>query len=289
MDSERAKPLALDTPMWTASCTKLMTSISALQLVDRGLVTLDEPLSKHLPELDALSVIASLDEAGKATEEKQNKPITLRMLLSHSSGLDYDFWSPTLTKYLTTLGKPMGSGGKVLQRFGSNPLVFQPGESFTYGPGIDFAGLLVERITGQRLEEYMRANIWNPIGMKDVTFYLSQHPDMDEKLADVSLRTEGKAVPFKAKMFQEDGKEFEDCMGGMGSFTSAGEYVKLLKAMLVDDKEEKLLKKATWDELFKPQLSPGGIKGINTSLKVDMVSKEITLRFPLTPHKQSKI
>ena len=275
MKEDNAKPFDFNTVMWVASCTKLMTSISAMQLVERGLVTLDEPIYRHIPELEALKVLKGFnEETGDPIEEKQTATMTLRHLLTHSSGLSYDGMHPTLLAWLAYHKKQPNQSGKLLERF-SAPLVAQPGESWAYGPSIDYAGLLVERISGKSLEEYMKANLWEPLGIKDMTFYLDSRPDMKAHLADMSIRNEEGKVRFTdAPMpyLNNQGKENEDCMGGQGVKTSAKEYLKVLKAILTTDADEKILKKQTVEEFFKPQLGEGSRGMLNMVLQDDMAN-----------------
>lgn len=276
MKEENAKPFALDTTMWVASCTKLMTSLCAMQLVERGLVTLDEPVYKHIPELEKLPVLKGFEkDSGKPIEEKPTKPITLRLLLTHSSGLTYDATHPKVMAWLEYHGRKPGMSGKLLERFNNTPLVFEPGESWMYGPSIDYAGLLVERLTGKTLEEYMKENLWGPLGISDMTFFLSKRPDIDARMADMSLRDETGKVRYtesKVTYVDGEGKEVENCMGGQGVFTSAEEYLKVLHALLICDENEKILKKASLEEFFRPQLGEGSSAALNAVLEDDMVS-----------------
>jgi CubicO group peptidase (beta-lactamase class C family) len=274
MKPENTKPLALNTPMWVASCTKLMTSLCAMQLVERGLTTLDAPVYTHIPELESFTVLHGFADDGSPIEKKHTNPITLRLLLTHSSGLTYDGMHPKTLAWLKFHGRAPGSSGKLLERFNA-PLVFEPGTSWAYGPSIDYAGLLVERITGQTLESYMRANLWEPLGIKDMTFFPSARADLRARLADMSVRDEtGKVRYTGAPMSYQDGegKEVTDCMGGQGSFTSAEEYLKVIHALLVCDEEEKILKKASLEEFFRPQLGEGSSVALNAVLQDDMVS-----------------
>jgi CubicO group peptidase (beta-lactamase class C family) len=275
MKEENAKPLDLDTVMWVASCTKLMTSICAMQLVERGLVSLDEPVYKHIPELESLTVIKGFEEGtGKPIEEKHTTPITLRHLLTHSSGLTYDVLHPSSLAWLAYHKRKSSTSGKLLERF-SSPLAFEPGESWAYGSSLDYAGLLIERISGQTLEEFMRTNLWEPLGIKDMTFHLASRPDMKARMADMSLRNdEGKVRFSDAMMTYQDaeGNEVADCFGGQGSFLSAEEYVKVLQAVLTTDTDEKILKKETTEMFFAPQLGEGSKAMLNATLQNDFVS-----------------
>ncbi|KAF2128336.1 beta-lactamase/transpeptidase-like protein [Dothidotthia symphoricarpi CBS 119687] len=269
MKDESAKAFQQDTVMWVASCTKLMTSICCMQLVERGQVGLDDPVYTHIPELKDFPILTGFREDGSPIEEKHTKPITLRLLLTHASGLGYDALHPLLMAWLKHHNRVTGTSGKLLSRFDA-PLVFQPGESWMYGSSLDYAGLLVERVTGQTLEEYMKTNLWEPLGIKDMTFRLSSRPDMKERMADMSLRDEtgrlrwtGSKMPYH----DEAHEEVVECMGGQGIFTTAEEYVKILKAVLTTDQNEKILKQDTVKELFKPQLGKGSQGMLNGMLK----------------------
>jgi CubicO group peptidase (beta-lactamase class C family) len=302
MKPENAKAFQLDTVMWVASFTKLMTSICCMQcvfppclppfpsrpltitrLVERGLVSLDDSVYKHIPELESFKLITGVDSTGKPTEEKNPTPITLRHLLTHSSGLTYDYMHPSNIAWLTYHKKQPSKSPKILERFNC-PLVFAPGTAWAYGPSLDYAGLLVERITGKTLEAYTQTHIWGPLGVKDATFFLSSRPDMKDRLADQTARNADGGLEYHADAmpWQDDaGNEVSDCMGGQGVFTTAEEYAKVLKAVLTNDTNEKLLKKATLEEFFKPQLSGESRAALNGFLQYDMVTP------PSSPHTYS--
>ncbi|KAL5121770.1 hypothetical protein ACEQ8H_000457 [Pleosporales sp. CAS-2024a] len=279
MKPENAKPFDISTIMWIASCTKLMTSICAMQLVERGQITLDEPIYKHIPELKHLKVLTGFDETtGAPIEVEQTRTMTLRHLLSHASGLAYDAMHPLLVAWLQYHKKQSSTSTKLLERF-SAPLVFQPGESWSYGSSLDYAGLLIERISGQSLEAYMKTNLWEPLGIKDMTFHLSTRPDLAARLADMSVRDEsGKLHFFPGHVpdFGHDTNHHEpDCMGGQGVYTSTEEFFKVVRATLTTDTDEKILKNATVEEFFKPQLGEASRAMLNTVLQDDFASRAL--------------
>jgi CubicO group peptidase (beta-lactamase class C family) len=263
-------PLRLDTVMWIASCTKLLTSICALQLVERGQLSLDEPVYAYIPELKDRTVITGFQEDGTPIEEPHKNPITLRLLLTHCSGLSYDVMHPNLIQWNTYHKRTTSPSGKVLERF-DHPLAFEPGTSWMYGSGIDFAGLLVERLTNMTLEEYMRQNLWEPLGIKDMTFHLSKRPDLAKRMADMSKRADdgGKAVfTDERQSYQNENKEeCEDCFGGHGVLTSPEEYFKVLRAFLTTDEDQKILKKETVKMMFEPQMGEGSKTTLNMICK----------------------
>ncbi|KAF2788491.1 beta-lactamase/transpeptidase-like protein [Melanomma pulvis-pyrius CBS 109.77] len=268
-------PLTPSSIMWVASCTKLMTSICAMQLVERGVLSLDEPVYKHIPELKDFPIITGFSADGKPIETPHKNPITLRLLLCHSSGLTYDAMHPLAAAWSKYHGHDSGASGKLLERF-SCPLVFEPGTAWIYGASIDYAGLLIERATKKTLEEFMKENLWEPLGIKDMTFNLGRRPDLKVRFVDMSVRDEttGKMRSTDARHPYQDGNKDEvtDCMGGQGIFTSPEEYIKVLQALLTCDENEKILKKETLELFFSPQLSEGGIAMMSMILSDPMAN-----------------
>ncbi|KII91859.1 hypothetical protein PLICRDRAFT_51981 [Plicaturopsis crispa FD-325 SS-3] len=152
-----------DTVGYLASCTKLLTCIAALQCVERGLIDLDEPVGRVIPRVDELDVLEGF-ERGKDGLPRFRRPkqrITLRHLLSHTSGLAYAFSSPNIKRWLK---KNRGSDEVFCSVDGPifRPLAFEPGERWRYGPGVDIAGLIVETLTHTTLETYFRAHVFPP-------------------------------------------------------------------------------------------------------------------------------
>jgi CubicO group peptidase (beta-lactamase class C family) len=248
---DNSGPISPDSPMWIASCTKLLTTIAALQCVERGLLTLDADVSPILHELKDTGILTSFDADGKPTYVKAQNKITLRQLLTHSSGLAYDLFNPTIQKWRQSQGQPIAPGTTVLERY-LGPLLYEPGTGWEYSPAIDFVGLMVERVTGaQSLQTYMEKEIWRPLGIKEMTFFLDQKPDLKKRMPAMSLRDEksGKAVP-RPRVVHEPPK---DAMGGGGIYTTPKEYLKALHAILRNDGT--LLKKETVDDMFRPHLS----------------------------------
>lgn len=101
--------MTIDTTFWIASCTKLLTTIAALQCVEKGLLSLDADISNVLPEWEAPEILTGFDDAGEPQLKKATKHITLRQLLTHSSGMGYDFLSPGLAKWRQWKGEPIGA------------------------------------------------------------------------------------------------------------------------------------------------------------------------------------
>ncbi|KAJ8071180.1 hypothetical protein OCU04_001519 [Sclerotinia nivalis] len=272
-------PMELDNVMWLASCTKLLTTIAAMQCVERGLLSLDGNICEVLPEFKGVQILTGFDEeSGKPILVDNHKTITLRHLLTHSSGLSYDVFDPLLYRYQKYMNKSpaMSSESGLVKDCLRFPLLFAPGDSWSYGVGIDWAGQMVERVNGNiSLEEYLRKNVWGPLGMDGITFHPVQHPEIFSKLVTMSKREgavtqfgttgnpEGKAVYTSQVPFNPATK---DCYGGVGAFGSPVDYFKCLHSICSDD--GRLLKSETIDEMFKPQLNDASRRGLMENLSI---------------------
>src|SRR5437763_8341601 len=141
--------------------TKPVTTVAAMQLIEQGRLSLDDPAEKYLPELANLKVFDTFDgRTGAYTVRPATKTVTVRHLLTHTSGLGYNFTSPIVRDFKPRAGEEYPAG----------PLLFEPGDQWVYGPGVDWMGRLVESISGKTLEEYFRERIFGPLAMHD-TFY----------------------------------------------------------------------------------------------------------------------
>lgn len=144
------------------------------------------------------------------------------------------------------------------------PLTRQPGRGWVYGCGYDWAGKLVERLSGVSLEEYMRANIWEPLGMKRVSFRPS-HPDIQSRKVGMSiLNDEGKLVPFTEKYDYQYG-EVADAYGGGGCWGSAESFLVLLQSLCAND--GKVLSTELTDEMFRLQLGAESKAELNSATR----------------------
>ncbi|CAN7553932.1 serine hydrolase [Pseudorhodoferax sp. LjRoot39] len=218
-------PMAPDTVLWIASMTKAVTSVAAVQCVERGLLDLDAPAARVLPAIGALGVLTGFDADGKPQTRAPRRPITLRHLLSHSAGCSYEIWNPDMQKVQAALAIP--SVTECRRKALELPLVADPGERWEYGLGIDWAGQMVEAVTGTTLGEFMRRNLWEPLGMHDTDFRIA--PSMRERLAGVHLRgADGQFAPFPFELTQEP--EFQ--MGGGGLYSTVGDYTRFMRMVL---------------------------------------------------------
>ncbi len=206
-------PLGLDAVFRIASMTKIITSVAALQLVDRGLLALDAPASNVLPALAKLDLLLPSGEVRPA-----ERPVTLRHLLTHTAGLSYPFTHPGLAAHV----EKRGSDGAL-----PTPLVFEPGDGWQYGTNTDWAGRMVEAASGQNLDAYMRAHIFAPLGMPDSGFLLSE--GQVERLS--SAHAKASDGTFDKQPFRPP-KPPPSYSGGGGLYSTARDYARFLQAIL---------------------------------------------------------
>ncbi len=217
--------MSLDTMFRIASMTKAITSVAAMQLVERGKLTLDRPVPAIDPALTSPQVLTGFDAAGNPQLRPAKRPITLKHLLTHTAGFCYEQWNPDLERCVAALGMPQMSSGKLAAL--RMPLMFDPGERWEYGINIDWVGRLVEEVSGQKLDAYLRDQVTSPLGMKDTGFAAS--PEQRARQATVHQREPNGTLtsqPFEAPI------EREFLAGGGGLYSTAGDYLAFLQALL---------------------------------------------------------
>ncbi|KAI1655740.1 beta-lactamase/transpeptidase-like protein [Daldinia decipiens] len=266
------EPFKTDSVVWMASCTKLMTTVAALQQVQRGHIGLDEDVGKVLPEVAALKVLKDFDAEGKPIFEDKKELVTLRKLLSHASGLTMGLFSPKLQQLEKFTGPPANPPKDLVTEF-SLPLVFQPGKGWQYGTSLDWAGKLVERVSGLTLEEYMKANIWGPLNMHHITFAPDSRPETKSRKVGMTLRDkDGKLHPTTEGYLYQYGDR-EDAYGGAAGWGSAESYLNILQSLCAND--GRVLSKELVEEMFRPQLGPEGKETLNNILRSDEESRRV--------------
>ncbi|KAI2610364.1 beta-lactamase family protein [Hypoxylon fragiforme] len=277
--SENGTPYHLDTVMEISSMTKFPTTIAALQLVERGLVTLDEDISPLLPSFAKQGVLTSVAEDGTPTVRERRNPITLRHLITHSSGAGYHFFHEGLGKVRAWQKKGPPTKDSVDDSF-DLPLLFEPGEGWEYGSGLDRVGQVVEKLSGLSLEDYTRKNIWEPLGADSSTFFPDLHPSIKARQVPMAYRgdPEGPAVEKPEVPTVATGLKVP--YGGHGLFASMPDYFSILYSLLMDD--EKLLKKETTAMMFQPQLVPASKQALDQFLE----TPEMKMQFPSPPNER---
>ena len=212
-------PMSTDTVFRIASMVKLLTSVAALQLVERGKLKLDEPAGHIDPRLASPQLLTGFDAKGSPQLRPAHQPITLRNLLTHTSGLSYPLWDPSVVRYLKAARK-----NSHLPR---RPLMFEPGERWAYGGGIDHVGRMVEIAGGLSIERYFRDNITGPLGMNDTVPAITGQ----QRARQASLHVRAADGTLVAKPFEKlnEPKVFS---GGGSIYSTAPDYLTLLQALL---------------------------------------------------------
>jgi methyl acetate hydrolase len=170
-DLAKGPEMTLDTIFRLASMTKAVTSVAAMQLVEQGRLQLDHPIGNVLPELSAPQVLEGFDDPGAPRLRPAKRPITLRLLLTHTAGFGYEFLNADLIRYVKVSGTPSTSTGKLASL--RQPLVFDPGDRWEYGINIDWVGRAIEAVSGEPLAVYFRDRIFAPLGMSDTDYVIS--------------------------------------------------------------------------------------------------------------------
>lgn len=230
-----------------------------MQAIEQGKLKLDDHKQVYelCPELEKVKV---LQDDGSLVDKKEQ--ITLRMLLSHTAGFGYEFFNPKLRDY----GRPIGfdvfhaDEREVLKM----PLVNQPGETWEYGVNIDWAGIVLERATGVKLNDWIQKHIMEPLGLKNINMFPTEH--MKKELAIMHQRWPGSSdseerdhvyrEPLIAETEHEKKHIFHS--GGAGAYAKPVEYVQVLAALLNDGKSPttgaQILKKETVDTMWENQV-----------------------------------
>ncbi|HEY1931433.1 MAG TPA: serine hydrolase domain-containing protein [Acetobacteraceae bacterium] len=220
-------PMTLDTVFRIASMTKAITGTAAMQMLERGRLSLDQPAGEVMPELASPMVLEGFNDAGKPSLRPARGAVTLRNLLTHTSGFVYDTWNANMARFARETGMPAARTGKLAALHA--PLGFEPGERWEYGIGIDWAGRMVEAVNGgANLEAYMQREIFGPLGMRDSSF--DPRPEWASRTVTVHARqADGSLVPMETAP-PPVGREFYP--GGGGLFSTAPDYITFLRALL---------------------------------------------------------
>src|SRR2546425_5623570 len=261
-------PMTLDTVVWIASMTKAITATAAMQLVEKGKLSLERPASETVSELSHARVLDGWDAAGQPRLRAPKRPITLRHLLTHTAGFGYEIWREEVAKYQAATNTP---GITTCTNAAlTTPLLFDPGEGWEYGINIDWAGKIVEAASGQKLDAYFQQNILGPLGMKDTSFSLSA--SQRARLASVHQRDEkGALAPIEFGLPEDP----EFLMGGGGLNGTAPDYLAFAQMIMLGGRFNgaQVLRPETVDQMAQNHIGPleiGAMKSAIPSLSKDV-------------------
>ena len=255
-----------------ASMTKAITSVAVLKLWEDGKINLDDPIEKYIPEFKDAEILETFNEKDSSyTSKPSTKKITIRQLLTHTSGIGYDFIDGNQSiKAIFHKKKQsfMKNGvmcfcdedvtiGEAIRNLADVPLHHEPGEKFTYSMGLDVLGYMIEIVSGKKLDVFYREEIFDPLDMNDTYFYL---PDSKkERLVPVQTKKDDNWVIFEDDRFNENYPvegERKFFAGGCGLSSTVEDYYKFLSVFLNNGKYKgkSFIGKQTNDLLFQNQL-----------------------------------
>ena len=257
-DKDAGVAMTTDSIFSSASMTKPMTAVVALQLYEQGSLLMDDPLSRHFPKF-ADQKVAVLDDSKDAIVGKvpATRPILMQDLFRHTSGLAYGNTGTTAVNKLYPLSSNASArsltGAELLDTLAGLPLHHQPGAQWQYGFGLDVLGLAVERLEGKSLGQAMNTSLWGPLGMTDTGFVVSADrvPRYARALAkDPAGKPQSIPSPLEPTKFE--------CGGGC-AVTTAGDYLNFAQMLLNGGTlgQARILSRKTVDYMVSNQLAPG--------------------------------
>jgi len=223
-DVSTGRPLAADSLFRIASMTKAVTSAALMQLVEQGRIGLDDPAEKYLPELGGLKVLERFDPAtGDYSVRPVTKKPTVRHFLTHTSGLAYPFTSAIWRDLKPRAGETYPFGG---------PLLFEPGERWHYSTSTDVVGRLIEVVSGQKLEDYFRQHIFEPLKMGDTSYNVPEAKG--PRLVAQQQRAGDKMDGAIVLQSPQPGLTIAAPIGGGGLASTASDYGRFVRMFLND-------------------------------------------------------
>jgi len=213
-----------DTVFRIASMVKLITTIAALQLVERNQLSLDAPAPEIDPAISSPKVLDGFEANGFPRLRPATGPITLRQLLTHTAGFTYRLWDAKAARYARSIEQLPPAQRAAAS---STPLMFDPGERWQYGTNIDWVGRIVESVSGDPLEAYFRQHILAPLGMNDTAFVIS--PQQQQREASVHRRKLDGLLEAQPTERRTGKQSFS---GGGGIYSTAPDYLTLLRALM---------------------------------------------------------
>jgi CubicO group peptidase (beta-lactamase class C family) len=234
IDIDKKKPIEENSLYRIFSMTKPITAVAIMSLYDQGKLNLDDKVSKYIPEFLDTQVYKDLD--GKHSFEPQKTPLTIRHLLTHTSGIPYG-WESSYTDSIYNVRQHMRKDWtleEMTKDIATIPLKFQPGTKYNYGLGIDIAGYIVEVVSGEKLNNYFKTVIFDPLKMNDTRFYIPE--GKREQLSELYTMDEnGKLIivsdPNMEKNFGS-AKPPKLLLGGAGLISTLNDYETFCRMLL---------------------------------------------------------
>jgi CubicO group peptidase (beta-lactamase class C family) len=297
-DLSKNDPLQKDDIFRIASQTKAITSTAVMLLFEEGRFLLDDPVSKYIPEFKNPKVLQTFNEKDSSyTTVPAKSEITIRHLLTHTSGIGYAAFDPKRLGAIYTKEKYREIGvasaeyvlGDQIRKLGKMPLLHQPGEKWTYGMNIDVLGYLVEVVSGKSLKDFLQQRIFEPLGMKDTYFYLPgekgnrltalYREDKTGKIEKYTEASQGLAPDFP---LTPGGKYYA---GGAGLSSTAMDYAIFLQMLLNkgEYRGKRLLSRNTVEMMTMNQIGDLSVGEDKFGLAFSVATEKSAAKLPVSP------
>jgi CubicO group peptidase (beta-lactamase class C family) len=231
-DRARRQPMTLDTRFRLGSMTKPITAVAVLMLYEEGRFHLDDPVARFLPEFTNPRVFTAVDAQGALVTEPAKEPITIRQLLTHTAGLGYvfDASTPLGKAYDAVPRTPDRTLADVVRAIASVPLYYQPGAGWRYSYADDVLGRLVEVVAGVPFERFLKARLFDPLGMTHTGFSV---PESDLRLLATVYRhtPTGDLEPSDLSMLGSAADPHRWPSGGGGLISTATDYLRFAQML----------------------------------------------------------
>lgn len=239
-------PLKDDAIFRIASMTKAVTSVCIFQLIEQDQLKLDSKLKEFFPEIGDLKIIDGFDNNDNPVYSKPSTDITIAHLLTHTSGFSYEMWNENISKLIAK--------GELATLFSANsdflkaPLVFNPGSNWDYGIGIDWLGVLIEKLSDLSLQEYMQKNVFEPLEMADTSY------DTTQEIRDRMVKVYSRNGDGYLELPFEGPKKSAFYSGGGNLNSTISDYSKFLQLFLSGPSvKEKVLSQESIDMMISNQ------------------------------------
>ncbi|MDJ0947258.1 MAG: serine hydrolase domain-containing protein, partial [Kiloniellales bacterium] len=231
-----------------------------MQQVERGRLELDAPAKAVIPYLGEVQVLDGFEDDGEPRLRTPKGDITLRQLLTHTAGFSYEIWNADILRYQQATGTPMITTCEDAAL--TTPLLFDPGTDWDYGINIDWAGKLVEAVSGRKLGDYLATEVFEPLGMTSTAFRITE--EMRARLARIHQRGEDGFEVLDLEIPQAP--EFE--MGGGGLYATLGDYARFLRMILNKGEGDhgRVLKPETVETMSVNQMGDNRVRGLKTAM-----------------------
>ena len=232
-DFESGVPVSGDTIFRLYSMTKPITSVAAMMLYEEGRFSLDDPVGKFIQDFANMQVFDGMGETGMRLVD-QDSPITIRHLLTHTSGLSYGLHRDTPVDAMyheARIADADSTLKEVMDRLGKIPLVNQPGTMWRYSMSSTVLGYLVEVVSGVSFDQFLRERIFTPLGMEDTSFFVPEQ-NLDRLATAYVPSRGGRIAPHEGSVTTRHKRPHAMQSGGAGLVSTAGDYTRFCRMLL---------------------------------------------------------